>query len=150
MIRFILLDSGPLGLVTNPRGSEKALLCNERLRAMLKSGNTVIVPEITDYEVRRELLRANKRNGIGNLDLLKSTVTYLPITTRTMLRAAEYWADVRKKGKQTADDRSLDGDVILAAQASLLEGEGKDVIVATENVGHLSLFVNAESWETIR
>jgi len=38
----------------------------------------------------------------------------------------------------------LDCDVILAAQALTENG-----IVATENVGHLSLFVEAKDWRDI-
>lgn len=44
----------------------------------------------------------------------------------------------------TADDKELDGDVILAAQA-----EQADALVATENVGHLSRFVDAQAWRDI-
>jgi predicted nucleic acid-binding protein len=58
-----------------------------------------------------------------------------------MRRAAELWADVRRRGQPTADPRSLDADVILSAQA-----EGVGGIVATENVSHLSRFVDAREW----
>jgi hypothetical protein len=53
------------------------------------------VPEIADYEVRRELLRANKVRGIARLDLLKNSIGYLPLTTPIMLKAAELWAQAR-------------------------------------------------------
>jgi predicted nucleic acid-binding protein len=59
-----------------------------------------------------------------------------------MLKAAELWADARKRGRPTADLNELDGDLILAAQALQV-----DAIVATENVGHLSLFVEAKHWK---
>jgi hypothetical protein len=55
-----------------------------------------------------------------------------------MLLAAELWAQSRKAGKPTADPKALDGDVILAAQAKLLESGGNPVVIATTNVGHLS------------
>ncbi len=66
------------------------------------------------------------------------------ITSSTMLRAAGLWADVRKRGKPTADMKELDCDAILAAQA--LEA---GAIVATENVGHLERYVTAKDWRKI-
>ena len=41
-------------------------------------------------------------------------------------------------------------DVILAAQAAVLGREDDEVIIATTNVGHLSLFADAREWGTIR
>jgi hypothetical protein len=54
-----------------------------------------------------------------------------------MLKAAELWARVGNEGKPTADNKSLDGDVILAAQAILVANYGHEVIVATSNAKHL-------------
>lgn len=66
-----------------------------------------------------------------------------------MLLAAQLWAEARQRGTPTADLKSLDGDVILAAQAKLLEINGNTVIIATRNVKHLSLFVDAREWQNI-
>ena len=66
-----------------------------------------------------------------------------------MLKAAEMWAQVRQQGKPTADNKALDGDVILAAQAILIGSEEHPSIVATSNAKHLSLFVAAENWQDI-
>jgi len=66
-----------------------------------------------------------------------------------MLKAAQYWALARKRGRPTADDMALDGDVILAAQASLVRTTYGETVVATTNVGHLSLFVDARRWDDI-
>ena len=60
---IVLLDSGPLGLVTNPRATPENQRCKQWLVALLASGVRVLVPEIADYEIRRELLRAGKRQG---------------------------------------------------------------------------------------
>jgi len=113
----------------------------------------VLVPEISDYEVRRELLRAGKSRGLSRLDHLAEDLGYLHITTEAMRLAARFWADARRQGQPTASDEALDGDVILAAQAVALaeeEEEGlDDVVVATTNVGHLSRLAAAERWEEI-
>jgi predicted nucleic acid-binding protein len=114
----------------------------------LAGGAQVLVPEISDYEVRRELLRANKTRSIARLNGLKSALGYLPITTNVMLRAAELWAQARNMGKPTASDQALDADMILAAQASLI-ADGDSVTVATTNVAHLSLFVPGARWQDI-
>ena len=106
-----------------------------------------MVPEIADYEVRRELIRAGRTKGIERLDALISEVEYLAITTATMRRAATFWAEARQQGRPTAADPALDGDVILAAQAATLGRAG--TIVATTNVRHLTRFVPAKLWTDI-
>lgn len=88
------------------------------------------------------------------LDNLKSNIGYLPLTTKAMLQAAQFWAQVRQAGLPTADKLALDADVILAAQAATLSADawgmpGADIIVATVNVGHLSRFVTAMQWQDI-
>ena len=85
MSRAVLLDSGPLGLVTNPKKS--------------------------------------------------------PVVV------AHFWAEARQQGQPTADDKTIDADVILAAQASTLQAS--DVVIATTNVGHLARFVPARLWQDI-
>jgi predicted nucleic acid-binding protein len=110
----------------------------------LGSGVAVIVPEIADYEVRRNLLLEGLTKSVARLDQLKEVLIYQPLTTDVMLRAAEIWAKARRTGMPTADDKELDGDVILAAQA-----EQAGAMVATENVGHLSRFVDAQAWRDI-
>ncbi len=146
----VLLDSAPLGLITNPKANPEALACNRWLRGLLDAGVTVYIPEIVDYEVRRELLRGNKTRGIQRLDDLAQVLPYLPLTTDTMRQAALFWATVRQQGLKTADDKALDGDVILAAQARVLERQAHTTIIATSNVKHLNLFVDARLWSEIR
>lgn len=145
--RAVLLDTGPLGLASNPRGSEESRACNEWLRSVLRAGGQVFVPEVADYEVRRELLRAGKVDSVFALDVFNDQMTYLPLTTAAMRQAAAFWADARNARRQTADDKTLDGDVILAAQAATLPVPG--VVIATTNVGHLSRFAPAAVWREI-
>lgn len=147
MSRVVLLDAGVLGLVTNPKRSEQSRACAEWLQHLVAVGTRVIVPEIADYEVRRELLRAKKMKGLARLDALVSHLEYLPLTTAAMREAAELWAQARQQGQPTASDKAIDADVILAAQAKTLGVA--DVVVATTNVGHLSRFVPAALWQEI-
>ena len=104
---------------------------------------------MTDYELRRELLRASKSNGIAKLDSFKSTFRYLPITTAAMLRAADLWAHSRRTGIPTGDPKKLDVDVILCAQALTLGVPSTEIIVATSNVAHITHFVTADLWTNI-
>jgi predicted nucleic acid-binding protein len=145
--RVIILDTGPLGLVTNPKLSPESIECAKSLQNHINSGSRVIIPEIADYEVRRELLRANKIKGIARLDDLAKFLEYLPITTTAMRKAAELWANARQKGQPTAGDKTIDGDIILVSQAITLGVP--DVVIATTNIGHLSRFIKAEQWQNI-
>ncbi len=144
MNRIVLLDASPLGMISNPSATPANLECYNWMESLLMSGDQIIVPQIADYEARRELLRAGKTRGLARLDLLKNTLDYLPLTTDVMLKAAELWAQARNQGTPTVDAKALDCDVILAAQAL-----AENAIVATENVGHLSLFVEAKDWRDI-
>ena len=76
-------------------------------------------------------------------------MNYLPLDTLVMRRAAELWAATRKRGVVLADPKALDVDVILAAQALSVVEAGHDVTVATTNVKHLSLLIQAEEWNKI-
>ena len=141
VIDCLALDSGILGLVSHPRPNRAFA---DWFDEVLLTDTIIAIPEIADYEVRRELLRVNKKTGVERLDLLKSTFLYLPLDTSIMLRAAELWAQARQRGRPTADPKELDCDVVIASQA--IE---KGAHVVTENVGHLGLFVSASSWRDL-
>jgi predicted nucleic acid-binding protein len=145
--RIIVLDSGPLGLITNPKLSPESVACAQWLQTHITAGSRIIIPEIADYEVRRELLRANKVKGLSRLDDLAKLVEYLPIETVAMRQAAKLWAQARQQGQPTSGDKTIDGDMILVAQAMTLGV--KDVVIATTNIGHLSRFITAELWQNI-
>ncbi len=144
---IVLLDAGPLGVLANPHPSARGIACRAWAAGLKAAGRRVLVPEITDYEIRRELMRMHKSRSVATLDGLAQQLEYLPLTTAAMRKAAELWALVRQQGRPTAADHALDADVILAAQALTLGAPS--VVVATTNVGHLSRFVPAELWENI-
>ena len=145
----VFLDTGPLGMVSNPKSSAENDACRQWLENLVVHGARVVVTEIADYEIRRELLRANKTDGVTRLDTVKAALDYLPITTDAMLLAARLWAQARKLGMQTAGDKALDGDVILVAQALTSGVPASDLVIATVNVGHIARFAPALSWRDI-
>jgi predicted nucleic acid-binding protein len=147
MARVVLLDTGPLGMVTHPRPNPEIVAW---LRDLLADGAVVLVPEIADYELRRELIRAKRTKGIVRLDALERRIEYLPLSTIAMRKAAEFWADARNRGIPTAGDAALDGDMILAAQAATYVGGEEAPVIATTNVAHLSLFAHADKWQNIK
>ena len=147
MKRSIFLDSGVIGLITNPNLSAEGISCAKWLLSHINKGNQIIIPEIVDYEVRRELLRANKVKGLARLNELIDSLEYLPITTESMRQAAVFWAEARQKGQPTASDKTIDADMILVAQVFVMDAQNK--VIATTNVGHLSRFVAADIWQNI-
>jgi len=150
MRQAIVLDSGPLGLLTHPPGSARAQECTEWLsRLLIKPDVAVVLPEIIDYEIRREIIRADFRYGLDELNSLKTRLIYLRLTTEALLLAAELWAATRARGRPTTGDKELDIDVILAAQALSLAADYDSVVIATTNVGHLSRFIEARVWQEI-
>src|ERR1035437_8495179 len=146
---IVLLDAGPLGMITNPKSSPENEACKNWLASLAYKGVEIVIPEIADYEVRRELLRAGKERGLGRLDALRAMLRYAPITTPVMLKAAEFWATARQMGRQAADDASLDADMILVAQGVALVHAGDETVIATANVRHLALFASARLWREI-
>jgi predicted nucleic acid-binding protein len=150
MSQIIVLDSGPLGMVVNPTAkSVQTQACQQWIRRLSQMGYTIAIPEIADYEVRRELLRSNRTKSIELLNQIKLNTLYLPITTSAIVGAAQLWAIARQSGQSTADPKALDGDVILAAQVMDAFGSDRDSIVATTNVAHISRFVRADLWQNI-
>jgi predicted nucleic acid-binding protein len=151
MSRAIFLDSGPLGLLTQRIGAWQADACRAWLDSMLSAGVDVFIPEIVDYELRRELLRAGKTASIARLDssYIAMPACHIPLTTAAMRLASRLWAEVRQRGLPTADPKELDVDVILAAQIISMGLPPADIVVATSNPGHISRFVPADLWANI-
>ena len=150
MSRAIVLDSGPLGYlcsVSNKKG--RAFECKKWASDLLDHKCLFIVLEISDYEVRRELIRAELTESLLHLDSLKDVpgFQYLALNTTAMRKAAELWAFARQLGQPAASDKALDADVILAAQ--VLTFGDPEIVIATTNVEHLSRFTPAKEWRQI-
>lgn len=146
MTAAVLLDTGPLGVLTNPNHTAARRAAERWLTALLVAGRRVVLPDVCDYELRRELLHRRSTRAVGRLNWLHTQLEPLPVTRAAILTAAELWADARRRGLATASPGELDADVILAAQAETLGGP---TVVATANVAHLSRFTPAEFWLSI-
>lgn len=144
-VDVIVLDTGPLGFAVHPRPPLGFAAWFHSLRA---NQVTVVVPEISDYELRRELLRGELYASIEELDTLCQDLVYAPITTPIMRRAAQLWADARQQGRPTAPDAALDADVILAATALELAAAGEQPLVITTNPAHLERYTSAATWQS--
>lgn len=113
-------------------------------------GVILAIPEIADYEVRREVLFRDATGGIRRLDGLKRDFEFIPIRSEALQRAVQLRALARRRGHPTADAKDLDADVILAAQALLFVGLGDHLTIATYNERHLSrYFEDARDWKEI-
>lgn len=156
---IVILDSGVLGLLASPiqEASEEEEneidQCTEWLYYLLSKGVYVVTSEISDYEVRRELIRI-KSDGLATLNDLRTVIDFLPLTTEVIQKAAEFWADARQKHIPTADDKNIDADMIISAHWNILSEvfPGRAVLIATKNIRHLKIFAqeNAQEWINIK
>ncbi|MCG8424022.1 MAG: PIN domain-containing protein [Proteobacteria bacterium] len=136
----LLLDTGVLGQVCHPRKYSDVRAW--ALRAAL--AHDILVPEVADYELRRELIRIGAHRSLDHLNELERELRYVPISTAIWHHAAQLWAMQRRRGRPTANHASLDCDVLLAAQAL---AEGGTVI--TFNTRHFTGVVEALTWQQV-
>jgi predicted nucleic acid-binding protein len=151
MSRVILLDAGPLGIVTKRRGVPEAEACRAWVARCLRQGARILVPAIAYYEVCRELERMRNATGLARVEAFCNAVPgrYLPLSDAALRLGCRLWAQARQAGTPTAAPSELDCDVLLAAQALTLDVPEVDRVIATTNVGHLARFVAAELWTQI-
>ena len=150
MTKLVILDSGPLGIACNALKSNTGAACNTWIRRLRRSGINVAISSLSDFEVRRELVRANRVKSINVLERVIRESIYLPVTQEVIAQAAVYWAESRNLGRPTADPFALDADVLIAAQAACLSRLGASVVVATLNAAHIGRYVRALNWTEIK
>jgi len=150
-VKVIILDSSPLSLLTHRVGVPTGDACRDWLAIKRSNGSRFLLPEIVDYELRRELLRLGKSSSLRRLDDLVTNgfVDFIPINSTAIGMAAQLWATSRRAGLPTADRHALDIDVILCAQGLTSGFDPAEMIVATSNVRHLSQFIAAAIWSSI-
>ncbi len=152
---IVFIDSGVLGILANPNRVGEVRDCREWLYRLLAKGIYVCSSQICDFEVRRSMILESQikpsLNHIPNLDQLQEIISFLPITSELLKIASVLWATARSQGLPTADNKSLDIDMIICSHWRILQEEfpGRYVAIATTNVKHLSRFTEAKRWRDI-
>lgn len=154
---IVFLDSGVIGLLSNPNKRDQVLACENWLYGLLAKGVYIVSSDICDYEVRRSLVLESMRferrsQPLAVLDELHEFVEFLPVTPQVLITASNIWAKSRLQGQAMANSMSIDVDAIICAHWELLKEEfpSRYVVVATTNVRHLSRFTEAFEWESIQ
>ena len=93
-MKHLFLDSEPVGLLTYPIIKPDVAAISSWLTRMQSAGHFVYLPEIIDYELRRELVRAGKTSSLTKLDALPTRIQYLSLTTDALRLAADLWANI--------------------------------------------------------
>src|SRR6185369_2008326 len=100
----LLLDTNVLTRLCHPAKAENAEVAAWLAELLTRDQGQVqvCIPEISDYEARRGLLHVALRSqhsttkSLQHLDQLNELLTYLPLSTPVMRRAAHLWAQSRK------------------------------------------------------
>lgn len=147
----IFFDSGIIYSLVNTSKVKEVIDCQEWFYGLLSKGILFVSSAICEYEVKRELIRRNKVKELKNLIELKQWLELIEVDNTIWDLAAKNWAKARNMGIPTADELSLDADMIICSTWQILQEKwtGRYVIIATNNVKHLSRFANAEIWQNI-
>ena len=113
-MRLIQLHSSPLGLIVRAPSPSKPQVgrCLAWVQAMLASGAVVVIPEITHYEVRRELLRIRAIGSLRRLEFAldrKSGFRHLTLSTDAIIDVPGVIPGVRSGKLLAARSGSLSG-----------------------------------------
>lgn len=157
---IVFIDTNILGLISNENTSfDEAQQCKKWFSILLIRSVRVVTSDLCNYEEMRGLLSSSilKKEvapGIKSLESLKADgfLEFLPVSTEALDLAAKLWARASTSGQTTRDEKDIDIDIIISAQYQLLKDEfpGQQVIVATTNLKHLSIFCEAAHWRDIK
>jgi predicted nucleic acid-binding protein len=154
---IVLLDSNILGLINSRRTSPEAIACDRWFHHTFRRAS-LVSSELCLYEVRRGLLKASLQAdkpvpGLQGLQELEEEgwVEFLVADRQVLNIAADLWAKAAASGQTSRSDKDIDIDIIIAAHYQILVDEypGREVIVATKNLKHLSRFCTAANWQDI-
>lgn len=132
--RVVLLDSGPLGEIISPK--PKGYI-KDWLSFIKQNKISLRVPEIIDYEIRRNLILSNLGKSERRLNQYRNRKEFIHLNSEILICACEIWAELRRIGQPTASKERLDIDVLLIAQAISQTDSFEEVIIVTTNVKHL-------------
>ena len=156
---IVILDSNILTLLVTPideKLSEDEKLtkeihqCTKWFERLLSKGARIIVSDICDYELRRELIRI-KSKSVQELDNLRDLIEFKSVTFAVLEKAAELWAEARYLSQSNKIKENIDVDCILAAQWCLLKEQypGRKVIIATKNIKDFQRGTDCDVWQNI-
>lgn len=148
----LLLDTNVLRRLCHPgRNEQVGAWYRGWINYGLAGGDVeIVISAVADYELRRGYMYAlsgskDIRKSLAQLDELCGLWEVQQVSARNLRDAAGLWADARRGGYSTADERAVDWDVIIAAQA--LE---KPAVVVTSNGKHLARYgIDARDWDRI-
>lgn len=149
----IILDTFPTSSTGKLPGNSATMLdqCRQWIAACETAGHRILIPAISYYEALREL---EMRRAVSQIVRLKvfclQAPRFIPLTTDHLEIAAQFWGQARRAGQPTADPQALDGDVLLAAQASGLGLSPSQFIIATTNPGHITRYAPCDLWTNIQ
>lgn len=99
-----------------------------RLRELIVSGNTIKIPVVSFYEVKRGLLAVNSKRRMSVFEAQVEIFGIIQMTESTFNIAAQVYAELSKTGNVIEDDDLFIGSSALEHNAVLL----------TNNARHLS------------
>ncbi len=146
-----MLEAGIVGLLCSSPLLPNVVARIAWLEELAQAGSEFSLSNLTDFAVRRELLRLRVPTKLRRLDDLHCLVGVISIDFHTWSKAAEFRAIARQAGQPTAAPDALDGDAILAADASTMIQPGDSATIATTNPGHLGRLpgIDAHRWKDI-
>ncbi len=85
---IVWMDSGIIGLITNPYKQGESADCERWLLGLSAKGICIVSSVLCDYEVRRNLILESKRTGnrdsLNNLDELTDFVSFLSVSDKSL------------------------------------------------------------------
>jgi len=144
MNRVAVIDSGLLGEIIKRHPSADV---TRWIEFMVENEIVLRIPEIIDYEIRRELIlqdlkgNSEARKSLSKLNRYRQTNRLIPLEPSiTFTDACELWANLRFNSQPTADIKNIDVDVILVTQALSIKKDFDEIIIVTGNLSDLRRF----------